>query len=123
MTHPPGPILFYYAFFKLLGPRTGALIGGCVVGLLGSAGAVVMYMFAGLWTSDRRTRLTASAFYALLPALTVFFPEFDQAYPLFSMLLILFWVRALRFHGRRWLCSRFQIIFSRCWARWPILLR
>lgn len=95
MTHPPGPILFYYFFYKLLGPAAGALIGGCAVGLLGSAGAAVMYLFAGLWTPDGRTRLTASAFYALLPALTVFFPEFDQVYPILSMLLIFFWVRAL----------------------------
>ena len=94
-THPAGPILFYDAFLTVFGPFTGALIGGFAVGLLGSAGVVVMYAFAGLWTPDPRTRLTASAWYALLPALTVFFPEFDQAYPVFSMLLILFWVRAL----------------------------
>jgi hypothetical protein len=102
MTHPPGPILFYYAFFKLFGPTDGAMVGGCVVGLLGSAGVAVMYMFAGLWTSDRRIRLTASAFYALLPALTVLFPEFDQAYPILSMLLIFFWVTALRSAPEGW---------------------
>ena len=62
-------------FFKLLGPDTGALIGGCVVGLLASLGVVTMYQFAGLWTPDRRTRLIASAFYALMPSLTVFFPN------------------------------------------------
>ncbi len=95
MTHPPGPILFYYFFFKWLGPSAGALVGGCVVGLLGSTGSVVMYAFAGLWTSDQRTRLTASAFYALLPALIVFFPEFDQVFPIFSMLLVYAWVSAL----------------------------
>jgi hypothetical protein len=95
-THPPGPILFYYLFFKLLGPSMGALVGGCAVGLMASAGVLVIYTLAGLWTSDQRTRLIASAFYALLPALTVFFPEFDQAYPILSMLLILFWVRAVR---------------------------
>ena len=95
-THPPGPILFYYLFFKLFGPAMGALIGGFAVGLLASAGVPLIYTFAGLWTSDQRARLTASAFYALLPALTVFFPEFDQIYPILTMLLILFWVMALR---------------------------
>jgi hypothetical protein len=94
-THPPGPVLFYYLFFKLLGPSAGALIGGCAVGLLGSVGVLVIYRFIELWTSDQRVRLTASAFYALLPALTVFFPEFDQVYPILSMLLMLFWVRAV----------------------------
>jgi len=94
-THPPGPILFYYFFFKLLGPSVGALIGGCVVGLLASAGVLVIYGFAELWRLDHRARLTACAYYALLPALTGLFPEFDQVYPILSMLLMLFWVRAV----------------------------
>jgi len=94
-THPPGPILFYYLFFKLLGPYAGALIGGCAVGLIGSVGILVIYRFTVLWTADQRVRLTASGFYTLLPALTVFFPEFDQVYPILSMLLMLFWVQAV----------------------------
>jgi hypothetical protein len=95
-THPPGPVLFYFAFFKLFGAPLGSLIGGCAVGALGSLGVAVAYAFAGLWTDDKRTRVTVCALYALLPALTVFFPEFDQVYPLVSMLLILFWCRALQ---------------------------
>ena len=95
-THPPGPILFYYAFSKCFGFQAGALAGGCAVGLLASLGVLAMYAFAGLWTDDRRTRLIASAFYALVPALTVFFPEMDQIYPIFSMLLILFWCKSLK---------------------------
>jgi hypothetical protein len=94
-THPAGPILFYYFFVRLFGPDVGALLGGCAVGLTASFGVVVMYAFAGLWTSGRRVRLLASAFYALLPGLTVFFPELDQIYPNFSMLIILAFVNAL----------------------------
>jgi hypothetical protein len=94
-THPAGPIVFYYVFARLFGPDVGALLGGCAVGLVASIGIVVMYHFAGLWTWDKRARLLASAFYALLPGLTVFFPELDQVYPIFSMLLILTFVKAL----------------------------
>ena len=94
-THPPGPILLYYAFAKLFGPSTGALLGGCAVGLLGSAGVLMLYKFAGLWTSDPKKRLIACAFYALCPALIVFFPEFDQAYPILSMFMMFCWVKAL----------------------------
>jgi hypothetical protein len=54
-----------------------------------------MYRFAALWTSNIRTRFLACAVYALTPSLTVFFPEFDQAYPLFTMLLLLLWVDSL----------------------------
>jgi hypothetical protein len=92
-THPPGPILFYYPFFQLF--DSAALIGGCVVGCVGSLGVLVTYKFAGLWTDNHHTRLIASAFYALLPATTLFFPEMDQVYPIFSMLLILSWCRSL----------------------------
>jgi hypothetical protein len=98
-THPAGPIVFYYLFARIFGPDAGALLGGCAVGLLASFGVVVMYHFAWLWTDDRRARLMASAFYALLPGLTVFFPELDQVYPLFSMLLILTFVKALNATG------------------------
>ena len=93
-THPPGAILFYYVFAKLFGFQAGALVGGCAVGLMASLGVLAIYAFAGLWTTDRRTRLIAGAFYALVPALTVFFPEMDQVYPIFSMLLILFWCKS-----------------------------
>ena len=99
VTHPAGPIVFYYLFARMFGPDVGALLGGCAVGLLASFGVVVMYHFAGLWTNDRRARLMASSFYALLPGLTVFFPELDQVYPLFSMLLILTFVKALNTTG------------------------
>ena len=95
-THPPGPVLFYYIFVKWFGVASGALIGGVALGFLGSLGVAVAYVFAGLWTNDRRTRLIAGAFYALLPALTVFFTEFDEAYPIFAMLLIFFWCRSLQ---------------------------
>lgn len=94
-THPPGPILFYYVFFKVFGSPTGAMIGGIAVGCLASLGVLVTYAFAGLWTDNRRTRMIASALYALLPATSVFFPELDQVYPIFAMLLILFWCRSL----------------------------
>ena len=94
-THPAGPILFYYFFIQWFGKDAGALLGGCAVGLAASFGVVMMYHFAGLWTGERRVRLLASAFYALVPGLTVFFPELDQVYPIFSMLIIFTFVKAL----------------------------
>src|SRR5262249_53161193 len=91
-THPPGPILFYYALLRVFAPSSAALLGGLTIGLIGSTGVLMIYVFAGLWTSDMRPRLLASALFALCPALTVFLPEFDQAYPIFSMLMIFCWV-------------------------------
>ena len=98
-THPPGPILFYYLWIKLFGAGIAALLGGCAVGLTGSLGVLMVYWLAGLWTAAQRTLLLAAALYALLPSLTVFFPEFDQFYPVLSMSMVFFWVRALRKFG------------------------
>ena len=95
-THPPGPILFYWFWIRLLGPDAGAIAGGTAVGVLATLGIPALYSFAGLWSEDRLPRLLACALYALLPALTVFFPEFDQIYPVFSMVMITAWVKALR---------------------------
>ena len=95
-THPPGPILYYYVWLKWLGPSTGALAGGLALGAIASLGVPVMYAFARLWTPDRRMRLFACAMYALLPALIVFLPEFDQIYPILAMLIVLTWVQALQ---------------------------
>src|SRR5260370_1862065 len=94
-THPPGPILFFYMFLKVFGLEAGPRISGLAVGGLASLGVLITYMFAGLWTADRRTRILASGLYALLPAMTLFFPELNQVYPIFSMLLIISWCTSL----------------------------
>jgi len=95
-THPPGPIVFYYVWLTLLGPVQSALCGALVIGLLAACGVFAMWSFAGLWTERVDQRLAACALYALLPALIVFFPEFDQIYPIFAMLIASTWVRALQ---------------------------
>ena len=51
----------------------------------------------------------ASAIYALMPVLVFFFPEFDQAYPVLSMLLVILWSRTL------------ATVDSKTWANSPIL--
>jgi hypothetical protein len=76
--------------------RTAALVGGIALGALATLAIPVAYAFAGLWTDNRRARLVACAYYALVPATVVFFPEFDQIYPIFAMLAAIAWVRALR---------------------------
>ena len=95
-THPPGPILWYWLWLRLFDAPTAALAGGLALGALATSAIPVVYAFAGLWTDDRRARLVACAFYGLVPATIVFFPEFDQIYPIFAMLAVIAWVRALR---------------------------
>jgi hypothetical protein len=94
-THPPGPILHYYLWLRLTGPTIAPYAGAATIGLAASLGIPVMYWFASLWTSDRAPRLMACALFAMLPALILFFPQYDQAYPVLAMLMILFWGKAL----------------------------
>jgi hypothetical protein len=95
-THPPGPILWYWLWLRGFDPPTAALAGGIAIGGLATLAIPAVYAFAGLWAADRRSRLVASAYYALVPATVVFFPEFDQIYPIFAMLAAIAWVHALR---------------------------
>jgi hypothetical protein len=95
-THPPGPILYYWFWLQIFDAPTAALVGGIALGALATLAIPVIHLFAGLWADDRRAPLIACAYYALVPATIVFFPEFDQIYPIFAMLAAVAWVRALR---------------------------
>jgi hypothetical protein len=94
-THPPGPILYYYAWLQSVGAARAATFGGLGIAAIAALCVPMLHAFAGLWTEDRRARLLCCAWYALLPAPIVFLPEFDQIYPLFSIALAWAWVRAL----------------------------
>ena len=94
-THPPGPILFYYGVRELVGETSAPIAGALAIGAVSTCGIPVMWWFSRLWTEQGVPRLLACALYALLPALAAFFPEFDQVYPLFAMLIVIGWVNAL----------------------------
>jgi hypothetical protein len=96
LVHPPGHILFYYIIIQVFGTGAGVYIGGFSIALIASIGVIILYLFSSLWTKDPKTRLIICAFYALIPGLVLFFPQFDQVYPIFSMLMIYFWERSLR---------------------------
>lgn len=98
-THPPGPILFWYACIQLFGERKAPLMGALLIGILASLGVALIYQLGSLWTRDRSARIGPCFWYALLPSILVFIPELDQVYPLGSMAMLLFWHRA--FEQRR----------------------
>lgn len=104
-THPPGPIVVCWVLRSLFGQHGGAYAVAVAIALLSSLGVAVSYCLAGLWTCDHKTRLTASALYAMLPGSILFFPEFDQAYAIIGMLLILSWARAVEGRGEYWVTT------------------
>jgi hypothetical protein len=93
-THPPGPILFYWVCLKAFGPAAAASLGGVLVAILASTGVAVAYVFAGIYTGDPKRRVSFCFVYALMPALVMFTPSFDQIYPMFTMATLLLWHRS-----------------------------
>ncbi|HLY75743.1 MAG TPA: hypothetical protein VKU80_16620 [Planctomycetota bacterium] len=94
-THPPGPILYYQFFIRLFGASRGALFGGLSLGILPWLGLPYLYQLGEEWGLEIRERVLSCAFYCLLPALTVFLPEFDIVYPVFTLVLVSTWLRTL----------------------------
>lgn len=95
-THPPGPILYYYGLIRLFGADAAPYVGAFVIAFTASMGVFVLYLFSSLWTTEAKPRLTICTYYALIPGLVLFFPQLDQVYPIFSMLLIYLWDMSLR---------------------------
>jgi hypothetical protein len=114
---PPGPILYYVTWIRALGPALGALLGGLGIGLLGAAGVAGTYGLARRFGAGPDASFAAASYLALCPGLILFFPEFDQAYPLLCCGLLGAWslalerrsrAAALAFGGLLWLLSFFS---------------
>lgn len=96
LTKPPGPVLFYYALISWLGVKsTTALAGGLLIGLLAAIGTPMVFLTLKRLLDDEEVAFCGASFYALSPCMSVFFPGFDQAYPLFTCGMALCWSQAI----------------------------
>ncbi len=111
-TKPPGPVLYYYALINLLGAgTTAALAGGMVVGLLAAAGVVCTFLLLNVVLENSTAAFHGASVFALCPGLVLFFPEFDQIYPIFTAGMIACWSLALRRRSMLF-ASGFGIVLS-----------
>jgi hypothetical protein len=101
---PPGPVLYYTFLLRMLNnpnqPGDAALLGGIVIGLLATLSIPATFLFVRLITHNTRAALIAALYFSIAPCLVVFFPMFDQIYPIFSCAMLGLWVLAMR--DRRW---------------------
>jgi len=94
---PPGLILYHMFWIKVLGATAfSRSVAGAVVGLIGAAGVLTTYRLLRLFNADRDSSFAAASFFALIPSLILFFPQFDQAYVPLATVVIIAWVTALR---------------------------
>lgn len=96
VTHPPGPVLFWWLCIRLAGDTQGVLLGTALLALGASLGSLPLYAFGKLWTEERWLRLAPCFLWVLLPGLIANLPELDQVYPILSMLSLLSFHRALQ---------------------------
>ena len=100
---PPGPILYYWLWLRLLDNADRAAVAGAVaLGVVASLGVAAVYLFAVLLTRNDRAAFFAATWFALMPATTLFFPTFDACYPIFTCAIAGAWLLALRSGRVRW---------------------
>jgi hypothetical protein len=94
---PPGPILYYVLFIRVVGDGGfSAMVGGIFIGLLSSTTILGTYLLSRQVTNDTRAALFAAGYFSIAPCLVVFFPMFDQLYPSLACGMVGFWIIALR---------------------------
>lgn len=111
-TKPPGPILFYYAIINFLGVNAAAsLTGGLILGAVAVAGVPLTFLLLRHLLGDEEAAFHGASFFALCPGLILFFPQFDQVYPVFTCALVLLWSLALT-RRRRLYAACFGLVLS-----------
>ena len=107
---PPGLILYFVAFIRILGDNfTAQTASGVVIGLLGAGAVAATYLLVRTLADDEPAAVAAASLMALCPSLILFFPQFDQIYPSIGCVLIVLWWRALR-TGRPWYAIAFGAV-------------
>jgi hypothetical protein len=101
MTHPPGPILYFYAWQRLAG-EAAALWSGVALMLALTLGVPLIYFLTERLAKDRHTALAAAAMWAVLPGLVTIAPAFDPLYAVFTLALVYAWTRAAGEGARKW---------------------
>ena len=99
---PPGPVLYYAWFLHWFEPHQAALFGGLVVGLLASGCGPATFALVRLLGAPADSAFHAASYAALCPGLILFYPEFDQTFPLLCAALLGTWVMALERDRGRW---------------------
>lgn len=92
---PPGLILYYVLLIKILGPDAAAMVGGLLIGMLATLSVPATYRLIKFGNGNEAAAFHGASFLALCPSLILFFPMFDQVYPVIGCLLMGLWMVSL----------------------------
>lgn len=102
---PPGQVLYYTAFLRLastglLGKSShaAAFAGGIFLALLATLAVPCTYLLARSLGATPDVGFSAASLMALFPGYILFFPMFDQLWPVLACLLIALWALAMTRH-------------------------
>lgn len=109
---PAGTALYYYVFQRLASnPAASALLGGLMIGVISTFVIPCVYFLSKTLLKEKEKNsdvpFYAASFISIIPSSIVFLPEFDQIYPIFTCLLIIFWVKFLKTRE-----IRYSVIFA-----------
>jgi hypothetical protein len=94
---PPGPILIELVIIRIFGPgEGGAMASGLLIGLGGTISVLATYAFIKFLTESRDAAFFGASYFALSPSPVLFFPQFDQCYPILTAGIVICAVLTLR---------------------------
>ena len=97
MNKPPGLLMYYISFIRVFGSDDlAAFAGGLTIGVLATLSIPATYVWLREVCENPDAAFHGASYLALCPALVLFFPEFDQVYPVLTCLLLTAWARAIK---------------------------
>jgi hypothetical protein len=100
---PPGPIFIELGIIRLFGPgEAGAMASGLLIGLGGTISVLATYAFIKCLTENRDAAFFGASYFALSPSPVLFFPQFDQCYPILTAGIVICAVLTLRKNQMRY---------------------
>jgi hypothetical protein len=98
---PPGLVLLSIAFVRIFGvDYPASLACGIFIADLAALSVGAAFLFIRYFTANRDAAFYGASFMALCPGFLLYFPQFDQCYPLFTALLCVWWAVALKANSR-----------------------
>ena len=98
---PPGLLLYYVLAIRLFG-EAAPTVGGWLVGTLGTLSIPATYVFIRTLGGSERGAFLGASYMTLCPGPVMFFPEFDQVYPVPVCATLICWMLALRSGRLAW---------------------